>query len=482
MAEQITGRGARGVVAAAAPLAAALGAEAMRTGGNAYDGAVVAALAESVLLPPKCGLGGDLVALRLRAGADSPDALLAIGTAPAALGEAVARLGHLPTTGPLSVGPPGSPAGYAALAAEATRPLSELAAPAIALARDGFAWASICTVLTEESRDLLGEHQPTGTAYLPGGRPPAAGSVVRLPGLARALEAVAADGAAALEGPLGHAIVSRVRAAGGVLAPDDLASVRAEWERTDRADCAGWKIWATPAPTHGPTLLDTLVTLFATAGGRPADPVLLWQAFAGATDRRRATLGDPASSGTSMVSAAEAGGDAVVVVHSNSFPTYGSGLVVDPYDLILNNRAGRGFVAEPGHPNFPLPGRRPATTLHAWAAGAGPRPSVLGGTPGGANQVSWNAQLLAALLAGEEDLGRLVAAPRWEWLPGPDRLLVEDGFPPGTLDALAAAAPGGAEAVERWALRCAQQVLRMEVGQALVAAADPRTVGAVVAV
>src|SRR5690606_39657242 len=65
----------------------------------------------------------------------------------------------------------------------------------------------------------------------------------------------------------------------------------------------------------------------------------------------------------------------------------GSGLVVPEYDLILANRAGRGFTAEPGHPNFPEPGRRPATTLHLWAAGpGGGRPRVVGGTPGGANQ------------------------------------------------------------------------------------------------
>src|SRR5690606_35161165 len=128
MAEQVTGRGARGVVAAAAPQAAALGAEVMRAGGNAYDALVAAALAETVLLPPKCGLGGDLIALRLRPGADVPEALIAIGPAAAGLAAAV-EAGGLPEVGPLSVGPPAAPAGYAALAAEGTRPLAELVAP-----------------------------------------------------------------------------------------------------------------------------------------------------------------------------------------------------------------------------------------------------------------------------------------------------------------------------------------------------------------
>src|SRR5690554_1513500 len=68
MAEQCTGRGARGVVCAAAPLAAQAGAEVLREGGDAHDAVVAMALAEGVLLPPKCGLGGDLVAVRLAPG------------------------------------------------------------------------------------------------------------------------------------------------------------------------------------------------------------------------------------------------------------------------------------------------------------------------------------------------------------------------------------------------------------------------------
>src|SRR5690606_6447461 len=81
-----------------------------------------------------------------------------------------------------------------------------------------------------------------------------------------------------------------------------------------------------------------------------------------AIDRRSNTGG-----GTSMISAADAEGSVVTLIHSNSFPRFGSGLVVPQYDLVLNNRAGRGFTGEIGHPNFPRPGQRPLTTLHAWA-------------------------------------------------------------------------------------------------------------------
>jgi gamma-glutamyltranspeptidase/glutathione hydrolase len=199
-----------------------------------------------------------------------------------------------------------------------------------------------------------------------------------------------------------------------------------------------------------------------------------------AIERRDAVAGD----GTSMVSAATRDGDAVVVVHSNSFPRFGSGIVVDGYDLVLSNRAGRGFSAEPAHPNFPLPGRRPVTTLHAWAlTGADGRPALLGGTPGGENQMPWNAQTLAALLGGSvADPAAVVVAPRWEWLGDDRRLRIEAGFAPDDEAALthAAAAVGATvEPVPRWSLRSAQQVLGVPVaGAPIVGAVDPRTGGA----
>ncbi|MBW3663910.1 MAG: gamma-glutamyltransferase family protein [Actinobacteria bacterium] len=483
-AEQATGRGVRGVVAAAAPHAAALGAEVLRAGGNAFDAVVTAGLAETVLLPPKCGLAGDLIALRLEPGQDAPTALLAIGGAPAGLVDAVARQGW-GATGPSAVGVPGAPAGYAALAELGTRSLVELAAPAARLARDGFVWAPICTVLAEESHDLVARWNPEGTRYFPRGAAIAPGSVVRLPGLAAVLDEFAARGAGLFEGPVGDAAVAKVRQLGGVVTMEDLSRFgAADWCEPARGEVAGHEVWATPAPTHGPSLLA------AVAAAQPGDdPGVVWQRVQTAIAERRGTLADPRE-GTSMVSAADADGNAVVVIHSNSYPRFGSGLVVADYDLILANRAGRGFTGEPGHPNFPAPGRRPATTLHAWAWGGDGRATLLGATPGGANQMPWNAQLIQQLVDDERPLGMLVVAPRWEWLQpdsdgedGPAQghgIRVEAGFAAADVDRLRAVADH-LEEVARWGLRSAQQVLaRPEPGAALTAAVDPRTGGTVV--
>ncbi len=470
MAEQVTARGLRGVVAAAAPLAAQAGWRVLHEGGNAFDAAVAAALAETVLLPPKCGLGGDLIAIALRDGGAAPEALIAVGGA-AAGHAAVAEAGRWRDVGPDSVGPPAAGAGYAALAALGRCGRERLAADAVGLATGGFPWATVCTRLAEQAHALVAEMHPEGCAYYPGGRAIAPGAPVRLPGLAAALASWVELGERFLDGPVGDAIVRAVHARGGALCASDLAHATASWAPCATTTAAGRRLWATPSPTHGPGLLEAVADAAAAGDLGPSG---VHAAVMRAIARQREALGDPG--GTSIVSAADAEGNAVVVVHSNSYPRFGSGIIVPEYELPLANRAGRGFTPVPGHPNFPVAGRRPATTLHAWAV-ADPAGAVrlLGGTPGGANQLPWNAQSLARVLAGEERPGVLVAAPVWEWLPDDDGLRVEAGFDEGT-----APAPDGTRVVRapRWGCKSAQQVLRLpRQGEAWEAAADPRTVG-----
>lgn len=474
MAEQCQARGQWGLVAAAAPAAALVGAEVLRAGGNAYDAAVAAALAETVLLPPKCGLGGDLVAIVWEAGRPKPEVLLAIGGAPAGLA-AVAEAGKLSDIGPFAVGVPAASAGYGALAARGLLPLERLAAPAIMIAERGFAWARICAVLSDESRALVLRYNEGGTRYYPGGASLRPGNVVRLPGMGRMLRLFAEAPDHFLRGPIGEAIVTRVRMAGGVLTEDDLAFARAEWCEPEALALSPATVFATPAPTHGPSLLDASARLARTDGW---EQVEAYRAVLGAIAARRDTLSDP--SGTSMVSAVDEQGTMVSIVHSNSYPRFGSGLIVENYDLILANRAGRGFSATPGHPNFPSAGKRPATTLHAWAVAMADGRRLVGATPGGTNQMPWNAATLARLLAGERDLGRLIVAPRWEWRPSDDGVLVEEGFTDMEREAFRVVAPSFS-ATGRWAMRSAMQIQACDPDGSMTAAVDPRTAGAVIA-
>ncbi len=420
LAHRTQASGAAGAVASSSAQAAAVGTMMLLRGGNCVDAALAAAMVETVVLAPKCGLAGDLVALHLRSDADEPEALVAVGVSPEGLGAAVVDSGALPVTGGLSVGVPGAPAGYLALAERGRLPLEDLVTPARLLAERGFAWPRLCAALAQEADELLVGHQPDGCSFRPKARPLEIGERVRLPGLARVLEAFVSLGDRLYEDAVGAAIVRRVQAAGGVLSLDDLHPKTLAWESAVALRSAdGTTLWSTPGPTYGPALLAAL-------GPQPKDRGL---ALARSVER---VLGEQARSGrvpefwradgTSVVAASDGEGGAVVVVHSNSFPQFGSGIVVEEYDLVLSNRAGRGFSADPESANFPSPGRRPLTTLHAWGTGPA-RPLLMGGTAGGVQQVAWNAQVLTSLLNGSSsdgcspeplgDPGEAVTIPLW---------------------------------------------------------------------
>ena len=470
-AEQVTARSDRGVACAAAPVAAQFGAQTLRSGGNAYDAVVTMALAETVLLPPKCGLGGDVVALVWQAGKTEPETLIAVGGASKAL-SSIAKSGEWSDVGPNSVGPPAAAAGYAALAERAKFSREVLAAPAIDLAVNGFSWSAVCNDLSRQAKDLVAKFNSSGSVYFPDGQPIATGEHVKLPGLAAALREFVLRGAALLEGDVGIEIVRTVQHHGGQLTLEDFAWAKADWAPCIKEKLHGLDIWATSQPTFGITLLNAFKK---TKDVRSAGSQYL--AFIEANNEATMSLGD--ISGTSIVSAVDSSGTAVVLIHSNSYPRFGSGLIVSKYDLVLANRSGRGFNTEPGHPNFPIEGRRPSTTLHAWAVSAlNDELRYVGGTPGGVNQVPWNLQSLSQIAAGEAEPGRIVTAPRWDWNPNGDAVRLEEGMSDENAVALAAAAPSSKK-ISSLAMRSAQQVIKYGVAddRRIVGAADPRTVG-----
>jgi gamma-glutamyltranspeptidase/glutathione hydrolase len=351
---------------------------------------------------------------------------------------------------------------------------ARLAAPAIELAREGYAWAQVCTALSLESLELVRQHNQSGTVYFPNWEAIAAGQLMRLPKLAALIEEWVIVGSELFWDRIGDVVCRSVAERGGVIEAPDLRNARAEWVDPATGTVGSHRLWATPAPTHGVSLIEGM-----SKAERGDDAGTVWDRVHQSIEQRSLTLGD---SGTSMVSAADRAGNVVVLIHSNSFPRFGSGLVVNEFELILNNRAGRGFSSQPGHPNFPVGGRRPATTLHAWAiSDQQASAQFIGGTPGGENQMPWNAQTLQQIIDGEDEPGRLVVAPRWEILAN-GGLAVEEGFPREVMVGLEKRTDHIAK-VPQWSLSSAQQViLRPREGSAIVGAVDPRTGGAAVAV
>src|SRR5690606_8609291 len=147
LAAATTARG-RLIVTSAVPQAASAGIQAYAQGGNAFDAALAACFVETVALPMKCGLAGDLVALFFHEG-KPPQSLLSVGAAPLALDRG-SRLSQL---GPASVGVPGAPDGHMHLHAMARLPLSTLVEPAIRAARHGTRWTATSLSYLTEARD-----------------------------------------------------------------------------------------------------------------------------------------------------------------------------------------------------------------------------------------------------------------------------------------------------------------------------------------
>lgn len=442
------------VVTAADAGAATVGAAALLAGGNAFDAVLAACFMETVTLPMKCGLAGDVVAV-IRPAGESASALVSVGPAPAALATG-ARLARV---GPCSVGVPGAPQGYAALHAYARLDLASLIAPAVRAAERGVRWTALAHGYLCEASGLLAIQSPDNPYWLDG-TVPQIGDVRRLPGLGRLLVAFARSGGALFHGEEGARLVAAVKARGGFLTHEDLRQPTARRCQVEMHELGlNDKLSVTPPPTQGPLLADAVARTVLCREG-VCDAVLAVRSNARQTGRQAH------DAGTSVVACADDEGNFAVVLHSNSFPQFGSGIVLDD-GLILNNRPGRGFDLEApaGAVNAPAPGKIPPTTLHAWMLehrGA----TFVGATPGGVNQLAWNAQTITALISGSTPV-EVVTAPRWA-MDAEGAIRAEPGASTG--------ARRVAE-VPAFSLRSVQQVIQLDRHGLHLAAADPRAGG-----
>jgi gamma-glutamyltranspeptidase/glutathione hydrolase len=91
----------------------------------------------------------------------------------------------------------------------------------------------------------------------------------------------------------------------------------------------------------------------------------------------------------------------------------------------LNNRAGRGFSLQAGHPNVVEPGKRTIHTLNAYMCLRNGRPWLVSGTPGGDQQTQVNTQIVTSMVDQELSVRDAVDAPRWFSFPGTDPATID---------------------------------------------------------
>jgi gamma-glutamyltranspeptidase / glutathione hydrolase len=430
-------------VAAASHLAASAGLSALDRDGNAADAAVTAAAVMAVVAPHMCGLGGDMFALV--AGPGMPPAALN-GSGRAGSGADAGRLrdqgaSRMPFQHDIrSVTIPGCVDGLLALHERfGSLPLAGLLAPAQRLATAGF---PVSATLAHASADL----DPRDRDVAFGNPAPlTAGQRLLLPGVGRALEAIAASGRAGFyEGPAGAELISL---GGGEFTGEDLRGPQAGWMQPLQLPAFGHTLWAAPPNSQG--YLALAGAWIAERTGLPGDtedgrwafllveaarqaafdrPAVLHEHADGAALIAPARLAPRAAAvreharrgladvygggGTTHICAVDRKRMGVSLTMSNA-ADFGSQIVLPRHGIFLHNR-GMGFSLDPGHPAAYGPGRRPPHTLSPLIVtdSSGRLDSVLG-TMGADAQPQVLLQLIVRLLALRETAGEAVAAPRW---------------------------------------------------------------------
>jgi len=366
--------GTRGVVACEHPQAALAGIRMLDAGGTAADACVAMAAAMAVLSPMMTGPGGDAFLLWRDAATGAVRALEGAGAAGRrATVEAVRALGHdtMPARGGVPVTVPGAVALWGEAADELGRlGLATLLEPARELAERGFPVAPVSARMWREEEATLRADEAAAAAFLPDGRAPRAGELVRLPDLARTLGTIAEQGPRAFyEGELGERIAAATRAAGGFLEPEDLAAHRSSWAEPIHAAYRDLEVHELPPPTTGIAALMILRALAREDMGA-LDPLGAERIHLEATAARDAfevlhrEVGDPAFTGegdTTYLCAIDADGNACSFINS-LFKGFGSGVVVPGTGVCLHDR-GMGFSLDERSPAVLAPGKRPLHTI-----------------------------------------------------------------------------------------------------------------------
>lgn len=223
--------GTGGAVASVDALATQIGIDVLRGGGNAVDAAVATAAALGVTEPFSAGIGGGGFMLIYQPG-DASDGRGAGNVvtldgreeAPAAVRPDIFVDPDSPTGEPLpfspnrissglAVGVPGTPLNWAtAVERYGTRPLAELLQPAIALAEEGFVVDETFAGQVEDNQERFAAFESTRSLYLPNGEPPAVGSRLSNPDLAKTYRLLAEGGVNAFyRGEIARAIAQTVQ-------------------------------------------------------------------------------------------------------------------------------------------------------------------------------------------------------------------------------------------------------------------------------
>jgi len=383
---------------------------------------------------------------------------------------------NVPVRGWNSVSVPGCVSAWVELHRKYGRlPFERLFERAIRYGREGFLVSPTIAGQWAKQVPELKEQPGFAAAFLPNGRPPAAGERFTWRAHAEALEQIASTrGEAFYRGPLAEKLEANARAHGAAMKASDLAAHKSDWVKPLEMRYRGYSLHEIPPngqgivalmalgmlehfdlrshPVDGPDSvhlqIEAIKLAFADAWRYVADSdymvdvrpqALLDREYlksrAKLIDLKRAQHfghGTPPKGGTVYLTAADASGMMVSFIQSN-YMGFGSGVVVD--GISLQNRAAT-FVLEPGHPNCVGPRKRPYQTIIPGFVTREGKPVMSFGVMGGTMQPQGHTQVMVRLADYGQSPQAACDGPRFRFVQGMDVSVEENRYPPATLEEL----------------------------------------------
>ncbi len=449
-----------GIAATSQPLATMVAIDVLKRGGSAIDAAIAANAVLGLMEPTGCGIGGDLFAIVWDAKTQKLYGLNGSGRSPASLTQDEFQrrgLTRIPSFGVLPISVPGCVDGWFELHGRFGKlPMSELLAPAVQYAREGFPVSEVIAQGWRSGETVFADQPGFRETFLIDGKAPKKGDIFQNHRLAKTLEKIGSHGRDEFyRGETARSIAAFVKEHDGFLSYEDLASHQSEWIEPVSTNYRGYDVWELPPNGQGIAALQMLNVLEAfdlkAKGFGSADHVHLFveakklafedrarlyadSAFAkvptatliskGYAAERRQLL-DEQKAATSypvgLPSAVEEGDtiyltvadkdhNMISLIQSN-YRGFGSGVCPADLGFSLQDR-GEMFDLTPGRFNSYAPGKRPFhTIIPAFVTKQG-KPFLSFGVMGGATQPQGHVQILMNIIDFEMNIQEAGDAPR----------------------------------------------------------------------
>ncbi len=531
-----TASGVQGVVVASHPLAAEIGLDVLKSGGNAVDAAVATGLALGVVDQFNSGVGGGgFIVIRMADG--TVHTIDGRETAPAsATRDMYIRGGEydqkLSKVGPLAVGVPGILAAYeSALGLAGTRKLSELIAPSIKVAEEGFELDEYYISRYSDAIEQLGRDAASAKIYLrPDGSPLAEGDILRQPDLAQTYRNIEGGGTEYFyKGGFAGRLARYMEQNGGLITLADMAEYAPRAREPVIGRYGDFDIIGMGPPSSGGVHTVQILNMLEASGilQEKSDwdlDSIFWTAMymRKAFEDRAIHLGDsdfhhvpidrltskryaktslkalesgekqvvpektgliPAPSHTTNICVVDRWGNAAAVNQTVNL-TYGAKITLPGTGVILNNEMDD-FSARPGVPNaFGLigseansvaPGKRPLSSMAPTIVAKDGKTVLILGGAGGPTIITGVLHVIVNMLDFGDELVEAQAKPRFHHQFRPDLIIVESGMAEETRRELQAIK--GQPSMVRESLGRINAIAWSEKEQAYVGSPDPRLRG-----